>query len=149
LIEPGPRRLPISTWSQLMVAGNQLRIAGDALQVVDRPDGPASGPAEVVARLVNAAGDLEQATLRAGRSIVEPADPPSPAENSAGSRPDAVGGILPDALPSRSNLADADLDHVITLVWTAEWIDHVGHALDALAAPLAQVQAVAARRWWQ
>jgi len=52
-------------------------------------------------------------------------------------------------LPFRTDPADIELDHVILLTWTAEWIDHVSHALDRLAAPVAQVQAIAARRWWQ
>ena len=149
LTEPGPRRLPISIWSELLVAGNQLRVAGDGLLARGRPFGPASAPAEVVERLVDAADDLEQGIRRAGRSIVEPMSPPSPAENLAGSRPEAVGGILAEVLPFRTDPADIELDHVILLTWTAEWIDHVSHALDRLAAPVAQVQAIAARRWWQ
>jgi len=149
LSEPGPRRLPVSTWGELLVAGNQLRVGGDALLALGRSRGPVSAPPKVVARLVNAAGDLEQAVLRAGRSIVEPAPSPPPAENSAGSRSYAAGGILADTLPSRTDLTDVELEHVLMLAWTAEWIAHVRHALGGLAAPLAQVRALAVRPWWQ
>jgi hypothetical protein len=149
LTEPGPTRLPVMTWSKLLVAGNQLRVAGDALRLVDRLGGPSSAPAEVVARLVKLAGDLEQSILRTGRSILEPMPPATPGANSDRSRPDDIEGIVADALPSRTEPADAELDHVITFAWTAEWIGHVSHALEGLAAPLAQVQAIAARRWWQ
>ena len=125
------------------------RLSGPAPRAHRRSRGPVSAPPKVVARLVNAAGDLEQAVLRAGRSIVEPAPSPPPAENSAGSRSYAAGGILADTLPSRTDLTDVELEHVLMLAWTAEWIAHVRHALGGLAAPLAQVRALAARPWWQ
>jgi uncharacterized membrane protein YccC len=149
LTEPGQRRVPVTTWSELLVAGNQLRVAGDALRLLDRRRGPAFAPAGAVARLVKVAGDLELAIRRAGRSLVEPMAPPPPGGDSDRSRPDAVVGILADSLPSPTDPAEVALDRIITFAWTAEWIGHVSHAVDALAAPLAQVQAVAARRWWQ
>jgi len=149
LAEPGPRRLPVSIWSELLVAGNQFRVAGDALRVVDRLSTPAAAPAAVIALLVTAAGNLEQAILRAGRTIVEPVPPPVPAGNPTGLQPGAVAGIVADALSSRTDLADVELDHIIALAWTAEWIEHVSYALNRLAAPLDQVRAVAGRPWWQ
>jgi hypothetical protein len=144
-----PRRLPISIWSELLEAGKQFRVAGDALRVVDRLGSPAAGPAEVIALLVKAARGLEQAILRAGRTIVEPVPPPVPAGNPAGFQPDAVAGILADALPSQTDLADVELDHIIALARTAEWIDHVSRALKKLAAPLDQQRTIAGRPWWQ
>ena len=147
LSEPGPRRLPVSTWGDLLVAGNQLRVAGDAVLLRGRSGGAVPAPAEVAAHMVQAAGDLEQAFLRAGRAMIEPVPPGLSADGPDERRSAAPGGVVAEALPSRADLAEADLEYVLTIAWTEEWIMHVLHSLDRLAALLAQVQSIAARPW--
>ena len=140
LNEQGPKRVPVSTWSRILTAGQLLWLEGLAVDVLRQRRGPVrghAGPAEIVAADAVA---LEGEVAAAGRSLIAPAAPP---QVSDGAHPrQAVTQALGAASP-------ADAREVLMLAWIAAWIDFARRLLDGVAEPIAQVAAVEARPWWR
>ncbi len=140
LNEHGPKQPPISTWSDLLVGGGQLRVVGEALTGLRREHPPVPELSDVTREMDGAVGNLEQAIIAAGYSIApDPRRSPAALRLDAGAR-DPVELVAEAGRATPAIASDAGMRDIVHVAWVAAWIVYLRRALDRLTEAVAQVR---------
>ncbi|SRR5579871_4189515 len=142
LNERGPKQLPISTWSDLLVGGGQLRVVGEALAGLRHERPPLPALSDVTREMSEVVGDLEQAIVAAGHSIAPDARRPPSAPPPNASTRDPMELVVEAGRATPAGASDAGMRDILQVAWVAVWIVYLHRTLDRLKQALAQVRMV-------